>query len=144
MGSLAVRGTALLGVTPINFWSADRQPKVAGDVVTWKSVTTGGVAGLILTLGESDGGSLDLTTAQRQVTCSLDQIGLEPKVWDCGGLRKRIDVYRLPDRPTSRGVALRLPLEDLREGDNPIYVKVVQEDGHMAWSSPIYLVREAG
>jgi len=24
--------------------------------------------------------------------------------------------------------------------EDPIFVKVVQEDGHMAWSSPIYVV----
>jgi len=33
-----------------------------------------------------------------------------------------------------------LPLAELGAGDNPIYVKLVQEDGHMAWSSPIYVV----
>ena len=30
--------------------------------------------------------------------------------------------------------------KQLGNGDNPIYICVVQEDGHMAWSSPIYLV----
>ena len=30
---------------------------------------------------------------------------------------------------------------DLHSGDNPILIRVVQEDGHMAWSSPVYLVR---
>jgi len=30
----------------------------------------------------------------------------------------------------------------LNSGDNPIYVCVVQQDGHMAWSSPIYLTAE--
>jgi hypothetical protein len=24
----------------------------------------------------------------------------------------------------------------------PIYVRVTQEDGHQAWSSPVYLIRE--
>ena len=31
--------------------------------------------------------------------------------------------------------------DQLHPGDNPLYVHVVQEDGQMAWSSPIYLVR---
>jgi hypothetical protein len=25
-------------------------------------------------------------------------------------------------------------------GDLPVYVRVTQEDGHQAWSSPIYLI----
>jgi hypothetical protein len=29
----------------------------------------------------------------------------------------------------------------LRAGaDNPLYVRLTQEDGHQAWSSPIYLI----
>jgi hypothetical protein len=27
-------------------------------------------------------------------------------------------------------------------GDNPLYVRLTQEDGHQAWSSPIYVVSE--
>jgi hypothetical protein len=140
-GQLCVRGNALVGVTPINFWSPDHQPEVGGDCVSWRSVTTGGVAGIILTLKEPNAGMLELTTAQRKVSCPIGEIGVGPRVWDCGGLRKRIDVYRLPDPLPFCGVSFRLPLHALHEGDNPIYAKVVQEDGHMAWASPLYLVR---
>jgi hypothetical protein len=140
-GQLCVRGNALIRVTPINFWHPDRQPEVEGNRIGWRSVTTGGVAGLILTLQEPRTGTLELTTAQQAVSCPIDEIGLEPRTWDCGGLRKRIDIYRLPDYMPPHGVSWRLPLDHLKEGDNPIYVKVVQEDGHMAWTSPLYLVR---
>jgi hypothetical protein len=34
-----------------------------------------------------------------------------------------------------------LDLETLHKRDNPIYIRVTQEDGHMAWTSPVYLVR---
>jgi hypothetical protein len=27
------------------------------------------------------------------------------------------------------------------KGDNPLYVCLTQEDGHQAWSSPIYLYK---
>jgi len=30
-------------------------------------------------------------------------------------------------------------LENLKPGDNPIYMHVIQEDGHMAWTSPVYV-----
>ena len=61
-----------------------------------------------------------------------------------GGLDKRISLYRLPpaDGPAHCEFSYRLPAGDCRRGDNPILVKVVQEDGHMAWSSPIYVVKE--
>jgi hypothetical protein len=140
-GHLGIPGNTLRDVKPIHFWNPDRQPQVDGGCVTWRSVTTGGVAGLILTLEEPRVGTLELVTEQQQVRCPIAEIGLEPMVWECGGLRKRIEVYRLPDHPSTSGLSCRLPLGALREGDNPIYVKVVQEDGHMAWSSPIYVVR---
>ena len=34
-------------------------------------------------------------------------------------------------------------LDKLHTGDNPIYVRMIQEDGHLAWTSPVYLVRHA-
>ena len=96
---------------------------------------------LILTIEEPHAGTLELETAQQQVSCPISEIGLVPRIWECGGLRKQIEVYRLPDRLSSYGVSFRLPLDALHEGDNPVYIKVVQEDGHMAWTSPIYLVK---
>jgi hypothetical protein len=142
-GHLTVQDNAILDVTPVNFWNPDQQPEVRGDRVVWRSVTTGGLAGLILTLREPDAGSIALTTAQQEVVCALDEIGLEPRVCDCGGLRKRLEVYRLADCPPAHAFSFSLPVPPLREGDNPIYVKVVQEDGHMAWTSPMYLVKGA-
>ena len=49
-------------------------------------------------------------------------------------------VYRLPEPEDQREtIDFSLPLNKLHSGDNPIYVKVIQQDGHMAWSSPIYV-----
>jgi hypothetical protein len=36
-----------------------------------------------------------------------------------------------------------MPLTDLHEGLNPIYIQMIQEDGHMAWSSPIYIMKSS-
>jgi hypothetical protein len=145
-GSLCVRGNAIRQVWPINFWNPDQQPEHFEDraprsVWAWRSVTTGGLSGLILTLAEPYAGSIKVATVQGQFECEISDIGLEPKTWDCGGLRKRIDLYRLADQPPSSGLSFDLALDPLHKGDNPIYVHVVQEDGHMAWSSPVYLVK---
>ena len=60
-------------------------------------------------------------------------------MWACGGLRKEIRAYRLPDHQGSREFSFSLPLTALHEGDNPMYVRLTQQDGHMAWTSPVYL-----
>ena len=138
-GGLHVQGNAILDAAAINFWNPNRPlVRVGGDRLAWESITTGGVTGVILTLEEPDAGVLKIETLQRCVECEIASVGLEPQVWDCGGLRKRIEVSRLPDRQASNEFSFGLSLSKLAPGDNPIFVRVMQEDGQMAWTSPIY------
>ena len=142
-GELTVEGNKLVDVTPINFWNADRPlQQVSETELAWHSITTGGLSGAILTLAKPGAGTLHIQTEQGPIECPVGSLGLEPRTWSYGGLRKELSIVRLPAQPT-REIDLSLPLTDLHPGDNPIYVKLVQEDGHMAWSSPIYLVRKA-
>jgi hypothetical protein len=139
-GSLRVQDNALRAVTAVNFWNPEAQPAVQPDRVSWRSVTTGGTAGLILELEASGTGVLELETLQGRLTCPIQSLGLEPLTVACGGLGKQIAVYRLPARECPREFSFDLSLGHLHEGDNPVYVRVTQEDGHMAWTSPVYLV----
>jgi hypothetical protein len=139
-GHLHVKGNALLQASAINFWNPGRPLDIHGSRVEWKSITTGGTAGMILTLSDPYTGSLELETPQGHVECSLDSIGYEPRTWHYGGVRKQMDIYRLPHQPGSREFSFALPLGDLHKGDNPIYIRMTQEDGHMAWTSPIYVI----
>jgi len=140
-GGLKVQNNFVLSAIPVNFWNANQPLKKTDDhKLTWKSVTTGGLSGVILELEEAHVGSIFVDTLQGHAACQIESIGLEPLVWDFGGLLKEICIYRLPDRLKTREISLELPLTELHEGDNPIIVHLVQEDGHMAWSSPIYLV----
>ncbi|MFZ5918348.1 MAG: DUF3604 domain-containing protein [Chloroflexota bacterium] len=143
-GRLRLRGNTILEAAPIHFWNADRPLRKTGpDQLAWQSVTTGGLAGVVLTLADARAGELEIETLQGCVTCAVDTLGLEPQSWPFGGLRKQIAAYRLPEPPTPREFSFTWPLTSLRPGDNPIYVRVMQEDGHMAWSSPVYVVRSA-
>ena len=94
--------------------------------------------GVVLTL-ESLDGCLEFDTIQKTLQCDIADIGLEPTVWNCGGIKKQISISRLPDRPSSHTFTCTVPIEHLNDGDNPIYIRVTQEDGHMAWTSPVYL-----
>jgi hypothetical protein len=139
-GGLRVRGNAMLSAASINFWNPN-QPleKVGRQQLTWKSKTTGGASGVILALEEPRAGSLEIETRQRHVECEIGSVDLDPQVWACGGVGKRIEIYRLPDRQPPREFSFTLPLTGLGEGDHTIYVRMTQEDGHMAWTSPVYL-----
>ncbi len=141
-GFLRLRNNLIKDVTPVNFWNPFKPlEKVSEKHVAWTSTTMGNESGIILTLDDPDSGSIEVETLQGSVTSEISAIGLQPLVWDYGGLQKRIEVYRLPEEPGSREFEFSLPLTDLRKGDNPIYIRMTQEDGQMAWSSPVYLVR---
>jgi hypothetical protein len=140
-GGLRVRDNTILDTTPIHFWSPHRPLKtVSQEQLAWQSITTGGLSGLILTLREPQQGTIEVKTEQRHIECAIGSLGLKPTVWECGGLRKQIEAYRLPDTGRTHAFSVAHPLTGLHPGDNPIYVRVMQEDGHMAWSSPIYVV----
>ena len=137
-GMLKINGNKIKSFTPVNFWNPDSQPvQINSDEISWKSITTGGVTGIILEL-ENSKGELQINTEQIDCDLNLASIGLEPLVFDAGGLMKKLEIYRLP-RKADCELKFSIALEDLKNGDNPIYIKVMQQDGHIAWSSPIYL-----
>ncbi|MGE5256470.1 MAG: DUF3604 domain-containing protein [Hyphomicrobiales bacterium] len=141
-GHLQVTGNRILDAVPINFWNANRPiVKTGENRLAWTSVTTGGVAGMILTLESPREGSISLKTAQRSVRLAVRSAGLDPRTWACGGLCKKIEICRLPDQPPPQEFSFSIPLPGLARGDNPVFICMVQEDGHMAWTSPVYLVK---
>ena len=97
---------------------------------------------MILNL-ENPGGTIDITSTQASLTVRGDQPGTRGEPVLLGGVGKQIQAYQLPPEGGSCELTAEFqPTKQmLNRGDNPIYICVVQEDGHMAWSSPIYLVR---
>jgi len=60
--------------------------------------------------------------------------------FDGGGLGRQLSVYRLPEAGFRRHVKLDHVASFAGGADLPVYLRVTQEDGHQAWSSPIYLI----
>ena len=96
---------------------------------------------MVVEFESSDKGNLSIKTNQIDCDVLLASVGLKPLVYDVGGIMKKLEIYRLP-RESEEKCELNFKYipESLKSGDNPIFVKVVQQDGHMAWSSPIYMV----
>ena len=139
-GTLTVTGSRIASAQAINFWNPDQPLEKLSEIqLAWKSFSTGAAKGLILTLAEGSGGQVEINTAQIKARCALDELGLEPKVWELGGLEKELRIYRLPDKLEKKEVSFTLPIKNLKKGDNPIYIRGMQEDGHLVWSSPVYL-----
>ena len=144
-GELKLTGNRISDFETINFWNPEKRcEQLSGRHLKWQSITTGGVAGLILDLQKPAAGTLDLSTTQKSLKADIAALGNKGKTRMAGGLGKSISAYRLPtaDGPSDWSFEFTPSPKQLEKGDNPIYICVVQEDGHMAWSSPIYLVRD--
>lgn len=142
-GEVTTRGNHIRAFDAINFWNAEKScEQVSRNKLAWRSITTGGTSGVILELA-SDHGELRVQTAQKNFRAAIQRLGVTGRSYDLGAVGKRISAYRLPaaDGPREVEFEWQIGWGSLQRGDNPIYVCVVQEDGHMAWSSPIYLVK---
>jgi hypothetical protein len=127
----------------INLFNADKPLRLAADGsrVDVDTVTTGNFCGFDLWLADAKAGEIDIATDVATARVPIAGIGLEDVVVDAGGLGRRLRLFRLPDRNETWRMRFEQPVR-LRAGDNPIYVRLTQEDGHQAWSSPIYLIAE--
>src|SRR3546814_8255894 len=99
--------------------------------------------GVVLLMSEVDIFFFKRKTAyERRISdWSSDVCSSDLEVFDAGALGRKVRIFRLPEDNPHRKMTLerRIALKD--RGDNPIFVRVTQEDGHIAWSSPIYFFR---
>jgi hypothetical protein len=141
-GSLGVTGNAIKKAAVINNWNLDRGIREQNSQsVTWKAVTTGNYGAIDLWL-ESTAGRLAFATKPVSAEVAIADIGRTETVFDAGGLDRAVTLQLLPDVMTARRMGHTMPVKIRPKGDTRLYVRVQQEDGHRAWSSPIYLFRE--
>jgi len=131
-------------ITPINLWNLDKQiERVGPSTLKWAALTTGGFGGFDALLEDPHSGVLRIDTALVKCEIAIADIGIDDKVFEAGGIQRRIRVFRLPDENPHRSLKIsrRITLND--EVDNALYVCLTQEDGHLVWSSPIYVTRSS-
>ncbi len=141
-GSLEMAGNRILRTAVINNWNLDRGiQRQDATALAWKAVTTGNYGAIDLWLAEPGAGSLAFRTAPVSGAAAIGELGVEPRVFEAGGLERAVRLQRLPEVMTVRRMMLRRKLPVRASGDTRLYVRVQQEDGHRMWSSPIYLFR---
>lgn len=144
-GSLEVSGASIRRAVILNNWNLDRGIQSAdASTVTWKAVTTGNFGGLDLSLDERPDARISVRTRPVEMAMALADIGVDDCVFEAGGLGRRLRLYRLPQHLTRTRLQLRRALRLDGRNERRLHVRVTQEDGHRAWSSPIYLLPDAG
>ncbi len=115
------------GVTRIN----ERELK-------WTSSTGGDPDGVIL---ELDAPRDAVISFQSQPVCfqfKPSEVTAEPYVVKVGPVNQRVIVQAITKKETPKSLMFDMGV-DLVDGVNPVWVKVTQVDGSMAWSSPVYV-----
>jgi hypothetical protein len=141
-GHAELKGNAFESLTPINRFNIDRRfAQTAPERVEWSALTTGGFGGFEAILQDPSAGKLDIHTALIQQSIDIDSIGRDEQIFANGGIERRIRVFRLPDNNPHSTVRIEREISLADDRDNALYVRVTFEDGHYAWSSPIYLFR---
>ena len=141
-GKAVLSGNRFEKTSAINHYNLDRIFEAVGDQeLNWTALTTGGFGGFDAWLADPSAGTLSIDTPLVQCEIAISDIGREDTVFEAGGIQRRIRVFRMPDdNPhTQFTLTRRIPLKST--GDNALYVRVTQEDGHLIWSSPIYIFR---
>lgn len=142
-GHATVSGNTIVAATPANFFNPEKRlVQKDGQEVVWQSLTTGNRAGCDLSLAEPHKGDLKVRAGPISFELPIATIGFEDKLFEVAGeLPRTIRVVRLPDELRHQAFRASSKVEIVGDRDNPIYVRIVLEDGTVAWSSPIYVYR---
>ncbi len=141
-GSATLENNAFDRVTPINRYNLDKRFETTSPrTLEWQALTTGGFGGFDAWLADAGAGTLNIDTALVKTTIAIDDIGYDDLVFDAGGIGRRIRVFRMPDDNAASVARMERRIALRNDRDNALYVCLTQEDGHLAWSSPIYLFR---
>lgn len=142
-GVATFAGNAIEAATPINFFNRDKTlERVGEDGLAWRSLTTGNFSGFDVVLADPMAGRLQLATPLVEIDLPVSEIGLEDRVVEAPGrLPRFVKLFRLPDANPSRRLTCKRRLAVEPGRDNPFYLRLTQEDGTRAWTSPIYVYR---
>ncbi|MDO9218121.1 MAG: DUF3604 domain-containing protein, partial [Lacisediminimonas sp.] len=144
-GSATLDGNAFIDPRPINFLNLDKELRQsAPGVLDWESLTTGGFSGIDTRLADPKQGTLHINTPLIQASLQVADIGLLPTLFEAGGIKRQMQVYRLPDQNQCRHYRARIKVPLHQGSDNAVYLRATTEDGFFIYSSPVYVTRDAG
>lgn len=140
-GDIKFSGNSIIGeLQKINFFNDSHFVQKKDDKnISFSGVTTGNFQGFKIML-EKLSGKILISTRGKNLVVPVTQIKQDkPTILPFGGQDARMEFIKIPFVNPENDVKLNFELEKLNSGVNPIIVRVIQSDGHKAWSSPIFI-----
>ncbi len=142
-GTLRVVDNRIVAFQPVNFLNPDRMVQFHNEQqVEWQSITTGNISGIELKLADSSMGRILIETPIVSVNIDIADVGYGEILYEAGGLDRQLSICRLPDMNSHLDLEMEETVDIKEDGDNAFYLRVTEQDGNQAWSSPIYLFRD--
>ena len=142
IGRARFGGCTITRMEKINAWNHERKLEQNGsDTIEWDAMTTGNYGGFDVWLGVKDADAIvDLGCNHGSLKTALLELDSTGVQLDAGGLKRQINVYRLPETLSVNEMkeSVEVPLQ--KGEDNPLWISVYTEDGFQAWSSPIFII----
>lgn len=139
-GTIGFDQAQIQAMTRINAWNLERRFDMQDDqTIAVDAVTTGNFGGCDIWLSGNEG-HVYVETEIASGRFELGNIRDTETVLEAGGLDRKIRLFRLPKVMEACRLSETVSLPITRGRDTPIWVRVVTEDGFVAWSSPIYFI----
>jgi hypothetical protein len=111
--------------------------------VRFRSRTTGDTDGIDLWLDQATTGRVMFRSPPGVVAADLATLDVAGCMEHFGGVDLRAGIARYPEAPADRTLELAFAVDVPPAGPTPLFVKAIQVDGHVAWSSPVYVSRRS-
>lgn len=149
-GSLYVRNGRLKNASEYAFDRNDQGIKQCSDkFVKWISSTSGDYDGLFLDIEGNEDTVLEFCSERGNSNVLLKDV-LDHKVAVAMGGENLLLEFERANKPLTdpeelaakRTISLRIPLPENALGEHAYWVKVTQDNGNSAWSSPVFVTRK--
>ena len=137
-GGLKVKKGSIKSFSDFAFdYPNQKVEQISDTELRWVSTTGGDPDGVILKLDFTEETTIEFDTIPVSFSFIPAEINYDPIVIEAGGLNQRVKVSTLRDNlPDSLEFSYKPRLE---HGLNAYWVRIVQSDGAMAWTSPIFI-----
>ena len=110
--------------------------QVTENEVRWTSTTGGDPDGVIMRLGYTEKTEIDFKTGPVSFSFKPSEIGYAPMVVETGGLNQKVRISTIKEELPETLEFTYTP-ENIEES-NAFWFRIVQSDGSMAWTSPVF------
>lgn len=143
-GTAEFEQNRIVSVRSFNFWNLDSPLQhESSNTLSWNTITSGNIQGFEVELLHPFRGTLVFQSSQINFKIPINDILVKDTIFEAGGVGKQVRVYRYSQTNPHVSFMFQtdIPLKSGPARDDRIFVKVMLENGHQAWSSPMYFIK---